>query len=182
MHRTDVERWFHEHPPESRVEIQELLDRCESAVRRHAQEDAWLAAKSYALERAREWESEWGMPASERRVAEDVCHELSWELAHHEPTVEPGAEEHLVGGSVRQALSPEAWEVIRRWVLEQAASEEHRTWREIVKFTDHRAREIIRREHFTLESDWDDRHQYTAIAAHVAQILAHEYSLRAHPR
>ena len=182
MERIDVERWFREHPPESRVQVKELLDRCESAVRRHAQEDAWMAAKSYALGRAREWESEWGQPASEQRATEEVCHELSWELAHHEPAVEPGSEEHLVGGPVKEALSADAWEVIRCWVFEQAAAEEHRTWVEIVKFTDHRAREIIRREHFTLDSGWDTGHQYSAIAAHVAQILAHEYSLRAHPR
>lgn len=182
MDRVDVERWFRDHPPESRVNVKELLDRCESAVRRHAQEDAWLAAKNYALERAREWDSEWGMPASEQRVAQEVCHEMSWELAHHEPKVEPGNEEHLVGGPVKLALSADAWDVLRSWVLEEAAAEEHRTWVEIVKFTDHRARDIIRREHFTLDSGWDARHQYSTIASHVAQILAREYSLRAHPR
>jgi hypothetical protein len=182
MERADVERWFRQHPPESRVNVSELLDRCESAVRRHAREDAWLAAKDYALARAHDWEGEWGMPASEQRAAEEACRELSWELAHHEPQVLPGSEEHLVGGSVRMALSPEAWEMLRRWVLEQAAAEEHRTWLEIVKFTDHRARDIVRREHFTLDSGWDDAHQFPTIAAHVAQILAHEYSLRAHPR
>lgn len=182
MDRVDVERWFREHPPESRVDVKELLDRCESAVRRHAQEDAWLAAKDYALGRAREWESEWGMPASELRAAEEVCHEMSWGLAHHEPKVEPGSEEHLVGGPVKLALSADAWEVLRSYVLEQAAAVEHRTWVEIVKFTDHRARAIIRREHFTLDSSWDDPHRYSAIAAHVAQILASEYSRRAHPR
>lgn len=182
MERTDVERWFREHPQDSRVDVQELLDRCESAFRRHIREDAWLAARNYALERAREWESEWGLPASEEFVTREVCHELSRELAHHEPAVEAGAEEHLVGGTIRQVLSPDAWEVIRRWVLEQAAAEEHRAWVEIVRFTDGRAREIIRREHFNLDSGWDAGHQYTAIAAHVAQILSREYSLRAHPR
>lgn len=182
MDRTDVEKWFRENPPESRVNVQELLDRCESAVRRHAQEDAWLAAKSYALGRAREWATEWSPPASEQFVTREVCHELSWELAHHEPSPEPGSEEHLVGGPVREALSAEAWDVIRRWVLELAAAEEHRAWLEIVSFTDHRARDIIRREGFTLDAGWDAGHRYSAIAAHVAEILAHEYSLRAHPR
>jgi hypothetical protein len=182
MDRVDVERWFRDHPPESRVNVKELLDRCESAVRRHAQEDAWLAAKDYALARAREWDGEWGMPASEQRVTEEVCHEMSWELAHHEPKVEPGSAEHLVGGPVKLALSAEAWDVLRRWVLEEAAAEEHRTWGLIVKFTDRHARDIIRRERFNLDSGWDARHQYSTIAAHVAQILAREYSLRAHPR
>ncbi len=182
MERSDVEKWFRENPPESRVNVDELLDRCEGAVRRHAEEDAWLAAKSYALGRAREWQQEWSPPASEQFVTREVCHELSWELAHHEPAVEAGAEEHLAGGPVKEAISDEAWDVIRRWVLELAAAEEHRAWREIVKFTDHRAGEIIRREHFTRDAGWDRDHRYSAIAAHVAEILAREYSLRAHPR
>ncbi|HXK21133.1 MAG TPA: hypothetical protein VMS55_00505 [Myxococcota bacterium] len=182
MERVDVEKWFRVHPPASRVEVKELLDRCESAVRRHAQEDAWLAARNYALQRAHEWEGEFGLAASEQFVTGEVCHELSWELAHHEPMVQPGAEDHLVGGSVRQALAPDEWEMIRPWVLGQAAAEEHRTWMEIVKFTNGRAREIVRRNRFTLDSGWDAAHQYTAIAAHVAQILSREYSLRAHPR
>ena len=111
-----------------------------------------------------------------------MCHELAWELEHHEPAVAPGAEEHLAGRLVKEALPAEAWEAIRQWVLDLAAEEEHRAWREIVDFTDHRARHIIKREGFNRDSNWEDDHQYTAIAAHVARILAHEYSLHAHPR
>jgi hypothetical protein len=66
--------------------------------------------------------------------------------------------------------------------LRERVAVEHRTWVEIVRFTDHHARDIIRREHYTLDSGWDARHQYSTIASHVAQILAREYSLRAHPR
>jgi len=184
MERVDIEKWFRVHPPASRVEVKELLDRCESAVRRHAQEDAWLAARDYARQRAHEWESEFGLPASEQFVTREVCDELSWELAHHEPVVQRGAEDHLVGGAVRQALAPDEWEVIRPWVLEQAAAEEHRTWMEIVRFTHRRAREIIRRNRFTLDAPWDEdaSHSYSTIAAHVAEILSREFSLRAHPR
>ena len=182
MERVDIENWFRVHPPASRVEVKELLDRCESAVRRHAQEDAWLAARNYALQRAREWEGEFGLPASEQFVTREVCHELSRELAHHEPVVEPGAEDRLVGGTVRQALAPDEWEMIRAWVREQASAEEHRTWMEIVRFTQRRAGEIIQREHYTPDPIWDTAHFYPTIAAHVAQILSHDYSLRAHPR
>jgi hypothetical protein len=182
MNRHAVEDYFRKNPPSNRIDVTELLDRCERAVQRHAREDAWLAAKAYALDRARQWQSQWGGPASERFVTGEVCHEMAWELAHHEPKVESGAEEHLVGRLVKELLSAEAWGVIREWVLGLAAEEEHRAWREIVDFTDHRARHIIRREGFTLESSWDEDHQYSAIAAHVARILAHEYSLHAHPR
>ena len=182
MDRHAVEDYFRTNPPSNRIDVKELLDRCERAVQRHAREDAWLAAKAYALGRARQWQAEWSAPASERFVATEVCHELAWELAHHEPKVEPGAEEHLVGRLVKEVLPAEAWAAIREWVLELAAEEEHRAWREIVDFTDHRARYIIRHEGFTRESSWEEDHQYAAIAAHVARILAHEYSLHAHPR
>jgi hypothetical protein len=182
MDRRDVEAYFQKNPLSNRLDVKGLLDRCERAALRHAREDAWLAAKAYALERARQWQSAWSQPASERFVTNEVCHELAWELGHHEPHPERGAEEHLVGRLVKDALPAEAWEVIRQWVLDLASAEEHRAWREIVDFTDHRARHIIRSEGFTSESSWEDDHQYSAIAAHVARILAHDYSLHAHPR
>lgn len=182
MDRRDVESYLRENPPESRVDVKALLDQCEHTVRRHAREDAWLAAKEYALDRARRWQGQWSAPASERFVTAEVCHELARELKHHEPEVVPGAEEHLAGGPVREALSDEAWRRLSAWVREMAAEEEHRAWREIVRYTDRCARRIIRREGFTRDSGWDAEHQYAALAAHVARILAHDYSLHAHPR
>ena len=182
MDRKAVEDYLKKNPPSTRVDVKELLDRCERAVQRHAREDAWLAAKSYALERARQWKSEWSQPASERFVTSEVCHELAWELEHHEPKVEPGAEEHLAGLPLKESLPEDAWQAIRQWVLDLASEEEHRAWREIVDFTDRRARHIIKHEHMNLDSNWEEDHQYTAIAAHVARILAREYSLHAHPR
>ena len=182
MDRRDIEAWFRKNPPATRVDVGELLDCCERAVRRHAREDAWLAAKSYAEDRARQWHGGWSPPASEAFVTREVCHELAWELAHHEPKVEAGAEEHLAGGPVREAMPDDAWETIRSWVLELAADEEHRAWREIVRYTGRRARHIIREQGFTRETGWDESHRYSEIASHVAQILAREYSLRAHPR
>jgi hypothetical protein len=182
MDRTEIEAWFRKNPPETRVDVEEMLDRCESAVRRHAREDAWLAAKRYAEERARQWHGGWSPPASEVFVTTEVCHELAWELRHNEPAVEDGAEEHLAGGPVREALPDEAWEMIRRWIHDLAAREEHTTWSEIVRYTNRRAGDIIRRQGFTRETGWDEGHRYSEIASHVAQILAHEYSLRAHPR
>jgi hypothetical protein len=183
MDRHEVEAYFRKNPPDNRVDMNEVLDHCERAARRHAREDAWLAAKAYALDRAKSWKGEpWSPPASESFVTGEVCHELAWQLQHHEPSVDPGAEEHLVGRPVRDSLPEEAWQVIRAWVLELAAAEEHSAWREIVRFTNHHAKDIIRREGFTRDAGWDEGHQYAAIAAHVAQILAHEYSVHAHPR
>lgn len=182
MDRNDVRSYLRENPPASRVDVDALLERCERAVRRHAREDAWLAAKAFALDRARRWQGQWSAPASERFVTTEVCHELAHELAHHEPEVEAGAEDHLAGGPVREALSEEAWQQLGQWVRELAAEEEHRAWREIVRYTDRCARQIIRREGFTRESGWDAEHRYTALAAQVARILARDYSVHAHPR
>ncbi len=182
MERRDVRSYLEQNPPASRVDVDALLERCERAVRRHVREDAWLAAKAYALGRARRWHGEWSAPASERFVTAEVCHEIARELAHGEPELAPGAEERLVGGPMKDALSEEAWQKLGEWVRELAASEEHRAWREIVRYTDHCAGHIIRQQGFTREARWDAQHQYAALAAQVAQILAHDFSLHAHPR
>ena len=182
MDRREVEAWFQRNPPATRVDVDELLDRCERAVRRHAREDAWLAAKKFAEQRAEDWHGEWSPPASEVFVTTEVCHEMAWELKHHEPEVAPGSEEQLAGGPIREALPEDGWEVIRQWVHDLAADEEHQAWKEIVRYTDHRAKHIIRQQGFTRDTGWDANHRYSEIASHVAEILAHEYSLRAHPR
>jgi predicted nucleic acid-binding protein len=134
------------------------------------------------VNRAREWQGEWSPPASEVFVTTEVCHELAWELAHREPEVEAGAEEHLAGGPVREALPDESWEKVRDWVHQLAAEEEHQAWSEIVRYTVRRAKDIIRKQGFARDTGWDERRRYSEIASHVAQILAREYSLHAHPR
>ena len=106
----------------------------------------------------------------------------AYELRTHEPRVEPGAEEHLAGGPVREDLEPEGWELLRQWVRDLAAEEEHRVWLEIVHYTDKRARNLIRDHHMSRDWEWDAEHRYTAIAAHVAEILARDYSIHAHAR
>jgi hypothetical protein len=182
MNRRDVLHWFDEHPSAIHDDPHSLVSRCERCVRRHAMEDAWLAAKAYVAERAHTWVSEWSPPASEAFVAREICHRLAYELRTHEPEVPDGAEDHLAGGSVVDRLDPEAWEILRPWVRELARDEEHRTWLQIVRFTDRRGGSLIREHGLTRERGWDERHRYTAIAAHVADILAREYSLQAHPR
>jgi hypothetical protein len=182
INRSDIEDWLAKNPLPTRVDVRELLDRCESAVRRHAREDAWIAAKRFAEDRARAWHGTWSPPASEVFVTTEVCHELAWELQHHEPEVREGDEEHLAGGPVREALPDESWAKIRAWVHDLAVEAEHRAWREIVRYTDRRAKDIIRRQGFTRDTGWDENHRYSEIASHVAEILAREYSLQAHPR
>ncbi len=182
MDRGQIVHWLEEHPGAVFGDPVEIVDRCERAVRRHAQEDAWLAAKSYVEERLHQWELEWGYHASEAFAALETCHQLAYELRHHEPHFGPGSEEHLAGGVVLRALSPEARELIRQWVLELAESEKHGAWREIVRFTDRRARDLIRERNLSRETRWSETRSYSAIAADVAAVLAHDYSVRAHPR
>ncbi len=182
MERKEVERWFQEHPSAAHGDPEEILSRCERAVRRHAAEDAWLAAKRYVEERGREWETEWSPPASEAFVTPEVCHTLAWELRTHEPAPEDADADHLAGGPVMDALEPEGWAFLRRWVRELASEEEHRIWQEIVQFTNRRGRSLARERKLSQDWDWDAEHRYTVIAAHVAEILAHDYSVHAHPR
>jgi hypothetical protein len=183
MDRSEILRWLEAHPAAVHGEASEILERCEHAVRRHAAEDAWLAAKSWAERRRRDFESHgWGNHASEAFVAGEVCHQLAWELRHHEPEVAAGAEEHLAGGPVREALEPDGWAVLSGWVLELAREQEHATWREVVRFTDRRARSLVRERQLSRDQSLENARHYPEIAADVAGLLARDYSVHAHPR
>ncbi len=80
------------------------------------------------------------------------------------------------------SLEPDGWAFLRRWVRELALDEERRIWPEIVEFTNKRGRSLKRERKLSQDSDWDAEHRYTVLAAHVAEILAHDYSIHAHPR
>ena len=182
MDRSEVLHWFEEHPAAAHSDPEEIVLRCERAVRRHAAEDAWLAAKRYVEKRGHEWEKQWSPPASEAFVTPEVCHNLAWELRTHPPAVEEADSEHLAGGPVMDSLEPDGWAFLRRWVRELALDEERRIWPEIVEFTNNRGRSLKRERKLSHDPDWDAEHRYTVLAAHVAEILAHDYSIHAHRR
>ena len=183
MTREQVLHWFEEHRAAIHGDPDELVERCERAVRRHATEAAWLAAKAWAERRRRDFEAEtWGNPASDAFVAAEVCHQIAWELAHHEPQVATGSEERLMGGPLRRALDDDAWREVAPWILELAAAQEHATWREIVRFTHRRARTLVQERHLSHDCDPDHARHYPEIAAEVAGALARDYSLHAFPR
>jgi len=183
MGREAILRWLEGHRASLEGEPQELLERCERAVRRHATEAAWLAAKSWAERRRREFEAAaWGNHASEAFVASEVCHQLAWELAHREPVVEPGSEERLAGGPLRRRLAPRGWHVLEPWIREVAARQEHAVWSEIVRFTHRRARGFVRERRLSHDCDPERARHYPEIAAEVVGLLAREYSLHAYPR
>ena len=60
-----------------------------------------------------------------------------------------------------------------------ADKEEHSTWRDIVRFTDHHAKDLIREEHLSDQADWDEDHRYSLVAARVLKMLIAEFELRA---
>lgn len=179
QHR-QVEHWFQEHPGLVHGDVHELMARCESAIRRHAREDAWLAAKRYVEMRESEWDEASGAHASEVYVAREVCQKLAEELARHEP--KPEDADHLAGGVLKAAFEPEGWAYLTRWVLDVAAEEEHATWLEIVGHTEKRARSLIEEHHLSSDTRFDHTHCYGEVAKRIAHWLEREFSQHAFPR
>ncbi len=133
-------------------------------------------------ERRRDWDEMLGAHASEAYVAREVCHQLAYELRRHEPSPHPGDEDHLAGGPVKGALEQEGWEFMLPWIMDLAREEEHETWEEIVRYTDHRARELIRAHHLSDDCSFDHSKCYGEIAARIASLLERDFAGHAFPR
>lgn len=183
MTRNDVFEWLLRHPSSVFADPGDVVVRCERAVRRHASEEAWLAAKRYADLRRRQFEEEgWGNHASEAFVAVEVCHQIAYELRRRLPVVERADAERLAGGPVHGAVDEDAWQVLVDWILELARKAELATWLEIVRFTDRRGSELVRERHLSRDCDLEHSRHYPEVAAEIMGTLAHDYSLHAHPR
>lgn len=182
MDRSVVLDWLRGHQDLVHGDPEAVVVRCEWGVRRHAREDAWVAARRYVAARQHEWEGSHGAHASEAFVAREVCRQLADELAHHEPAPHPGDEEHLAGEGVRVALEHEAWAFMIPWIMALAREEEHRTWNEVVAHTRRRAQELIRGHHLSNDTRFDHTRCYNDVAARIAGILAEDYSQHAFPR
>lgn len=174
--------WLEEHPQSIGRDPEALVDRCERTIRRHAAEDAWLAAKAYVEECEHEWEQSWGFPrASEMFVALEVCRRLARELQHVEPHPMPGDESHLVGEKLLRSLDAQTRAKLGEWAREIAEAEEHEVWEEIVRFTRTHARRLVRGG--ALSNDVSpESGNYYAKAARIARRLADEFEAHAHPR
>jgi hypothetical protein len=182
MDRQDVMSWLQTHPDAVHGNADELLERCEREVRRHAAEEAWLYAKAIALERIRYWAHSFGNPASEDFVAREVCHEMAGELEQLEPSVEEGSEDRLADRQALEAFEPEGRETLRCWIRDLAREEEHRVWLEIVRFTHRRGGALVREGRVGRDLTWDREHSYAKAAEKVTRILAQDYEEHAHPR
>ena len=181
MERSEILAWFEQHPDLVHGDLQEVLMRCERAVRRHAREAAWVAAKQYVEQRRHDQEEHLGAHASEAYVARHVCHQLADELLRHEPRFEPSDGEQLAGEPVKTAVGGAGWEVLVPWILEMAREEEHRTWLEIARYTDERAKELIREHHLSDDTHFDRTKCYGEVAQLIERLLERDYQRHAFP-
>jgi hypothetical protein len=181
MEREEISHWFEEHPAHLHGDMREILSRCEQAVRRHAREGAWIAAKRYVETRRHEQRDELGMHASEAYVAREVCHRLAEELLRHEPVYEPGDETTLAGGPVKAGFDSEGWAVLVPWILEMAREEEHRTWLEITQYTDKLAKQLVRQHHLSEDTRFDHTKCYGVVAQEIERLLERDFSGHAFP-
>jgi hypothetical protein len=181
MDRASVLHWFEQHPDAIQGDTNEILVRCERAVRRHAREDAWLAAKAYVSRRRCAWEQAPGLHASEVYTAREVCHELADGLRDHEPGIAREDADHLAGGPVRRVVDDSGWELLTRWVLDMAREEEHATWLGIVRYTDGRAPELIRSEQLSDDCSSGGSECFGHVAARISKLIEHDYSVHAFP-
>jgi len=179
MRRDEILEWLRAHRESVRGEPEQMLERAEHDARRHAAEQAWLHAQEIAERELASWKSRsQGSHAAEDNVAHEFCHDLARELKHLEPHPE-GGEAALVDPGTLDAFTQEARERLRTWVAEVAGKEEHRVWKEVVRFTHARAKSLIREGTVSTASGWELTHSYTETAVRLAAILAHDYEERA---
>jgi len=175
MDHDQVLTWLEQHPGEVHGVPREIVDGCERAVRQHAAENAWLAAKAFVEGRMHLWERMWGQHATESDVAREVCAMLAQELRRREPSVKKGDAPQLAGEELLAALEPEARERVEEWVRDLAQQVEHRIWKEIVRFTRKDGRAMIRDGRVSRDESWEGTENYAHKAAHVAQLLIQDY-------
>ena len=175
MKRSEIVEWLRAHRESVHGDPEQMLDQAEHDARRHAAEQAWLHAKQIAEREMRVWKTRTGgVHAREDWVAREFCHELARELRRLEPHPD-GDETSLVDRSTLDAFERDARDQLRSWIREVAGEEEHRVWTEVVRFTDTRARSLIREGVLSTEDRWELTHSYAETAAHLAAILAHDY-------
>lgn len=180
MERLELENWLIHHPGLVHSDLSVLLDECEKEARDHAHRDAWVQAQKIAERRLRRFESGFiGHPASDTFVTREVCHEIARELKLHEPSPDDYDNEAWLSQMLIESFDPEARTKFLRWLKDLVDAEEHAAWLEIVRFTDHSARSLIREEHMTDQCDWDLDHTYSMVAARVVRILIGKFQSHA---
>ena len=175
MKRSEVLDWLIQHTEHIHDIPEQVLSRCETEVRKHAQEDAWLHARDIAEEHNQHWRHSWGAHASETFVAREICRGLADEFKRNEPIPAEGHESAFVDEDVLGVLDPEARTIILEYVHDLARGEEHRAWKEIMRFTRKRGRTLAREEHLSSDRSFEGTHAYSETAARVMGILARDF-------
>lgn len=181
MDRQTVIQWFEQHVEVIAADPTEIVEHCERAVRRHAREDAWLAAKAYVSRRRRSWERTPGLHASEAYTAHTICRDLAAGLRSHEPRILPEDAEHLAGGPIRRSLDAAGWDFLTRFILDLARNEEHVTWEEIVQYTGSHARDLVRDNGLSDDCSSDGGVCFGEAAARISRILERDFAVHAFP-
>ena len=179
MERREVLHWLEAHRELVHGPPGAVLAECEQEVRRHTREDAWLHAKAIADRQTERWDGSWGFHASEDFVAEEVCHQLAAQLRRLEPQPLDGDEERLAGEHAVAILESEALDQLRPYLHELAANAEHQTWKEVLRFTGHRGRDLVREGRVSRERSWDSTRSYAITAATVTRILSQDFEAHA---
>jgi hypothetical protein len=175
MKRSEVLDWLIQHTEHIHDIPEQVLSRCETEVRKHAQEDAWLHARDIAEEHNQHWRHSWGAHASETFVAREICRGLADEFKRNEPIPAEGHESAFVDEDVLGVLDPEARTIILEYVHDLARGEEHRAWKEIMRFTRKRGRTLSREEHLSSDRSFEGTHAYSETAARIMGILARDF-------
>ncbi len=175
MKRSEVLDWLIQHTEHIHDIPEQVLSRCETEVRKHAQEDAWLHARDIAEEHNQHWRHSWGAHASETFVAREICRGLADEFKRNEPIPAEGHESAFVDEDVLGVLDPEARTIILEYVHDLARGEEHRAWKEIMRFTRKRGRTLAREEHLSSDRSFEGTHAYSETAARIMGILARDF-------
>lgn len=176
MNRAQVERWLEEHPTQVHGVPHDVMESCEQAVRKHATEDAWEAARAWVEGRMHQWEHQWGFHATEAGVAKEICAKLALELKRHEPSVGREDVPRLADETVLGVLEPEARRRVIDWVCDLAREVEHRIWGEIVELTRKEGRKLVREGEVSDVRRWDAMRSYADQAAHVAELVLRDYA------
>lgn len=175
MERSNVLEWFERNPAMVQGDAAQFVSRCEEAVRRHAREAAWMAARHYVEQQRHDLQEHHGAHASEAYVAREVCEQLSEELLRNEPDVCAGSEEQLAGELVKTAVTSAGWEALVPWILEIGREEEHLTWLAITEYTKQRAKDLIRSHHLSDSTDLDHTACYGEVARRIERLLERDF-------
>ena len=179
MERSEVLDWLTRHTEHIHGIPEQLLSRCETEVKQHAQEDAWLHARDIAEQHNRHWGHFWGAHASEAYVAREACRDFAYELKQNEPIPLEGHESDFVDDDVLSALDPEARAIVFEYVHDLALGEEHKAWKDIVRFTRKRGRTLARDEQFSTDLSFEGTNVYSETALRVMGMLAREFQRHA---